>query len=257
MTTKTTPATPASAAQVQAGHATQPSPAIITYPAELHPGTDGQPGNAAAYDFSAIKPVPGTPWAGKTLGILGSSVAYGACSLADGPGEYIARRLDMRLAKEAVSGTTLADLDDGSYVHRLDTRLPASLPIDLFICQLSTNDASHGVPLGDAGETDTHTVAGALNHIVATVRGRWDCPLVFFTGARFDSPRYQNMVDLLFDMQRIHGFGIIDLWDDAAWNAIPDDRRALYMHDPVHPTKAGYRDWWGPEMVRQLLDLTR
>lgn len=160
-------------------------------------------------------------------------------------------------ADSAASGTTLADLDDGSYVHRLDTRLPASLPIDLFICQLSTNDASHGVLLGGADETDTHTVAGALNHIVGTVRERWNCPLVFFTGAHFDSPRYQAMVDLLFDMQRIHGFGIIDLWHDAAWNAIPDDRRALYMHDPVHPTKAGYRDWWGPEMVRQLLDLTR
>lgn len=234
----------------------QSTQAIITYPAKLHPGTDGQPGNATVYDFSSIKPIANTPWQGKLLGILGSSVAYGACSLADGPGEYIARRLDMRLVKEAVSGTTLADINDGSYVHRLDTRLPASLPIDLFICQLSTNDASHGVPLGDADETDTHTVAGALNHIVGTVRERWDCPLVFFTGAHFDSPRYQAMVDLLFDMQRIHGFGIIDLWHDAAWNAIPDDRRALYMHDPVHPTKAGYRDWWGPEMVRQLLDLT-
>lgn len=237
--------------------AVQTAQATITYPAELHPGTDGQPGNAVTYDFSSITPIDGNPWQGKTLAILGSSVAYGACSLADGPGEYIARRLDMRLAKEAVSGTTLADLDDSSYVHRLDTRLPANLPVDLFICQLSTNDASHGVPLGNAGDTDTHTVAGALNHIAATVRERWNCPLMFFTGAHFDSPRYQAMVELLFDMQRIHGFGIIDLWNNAAWNAIPDDRRALYMHDPVHPTRAGYRDWWGPEMVRQLLNLTR
>lgn len=97
---------------------------IITYPAELHHGTDDQPGNAASYDFNAIKPIPETLWQGKTLGILGSSVVYGACSLADGPGEYIARRLDMRLVKEAVSGTTLADIDDGSYVHRLETQLP-------------------------------------------------------------------------------------------------------------------------------------
>lgn len=230
---------------------------IITYPAELHHGTDDQPGNAASYDFNAIKPVPGTLWQGKTLGILGSSVVYGACSLADGPGEYIARRLDMRLVKEAVSGTTLADIDDGSYVHRLETRLPASLPIDLFICQLSTNDASRGVPLGEAGNGDTRTVAGALEHIIAVVRERWDCPLVFFTGAHFNSPRYQAMVDLLVALQRRYGFGIIDLWHDAGWNAIPDDRRALYMHDPVHPTRAGYRDWWGPEMVRQLLEITR
>lgn len=235
---------------------TQTTYATSAYPAELHPGTDGQPGNAVTYDFSSITPIDGNPWQGKTLAMLGSSVAYGAYSLADGPGEYIAHRLDMRLVKEAVSGTTLADLDDSSYVHRLDTRLPANLPVDVFLCQLSTNDASHSVPIGDAGETDTHTVAGALNHIAETVRERWNCPLIYFTGAHFDSPQYQAMVELLFDMQRIHGFGIIDLWNDAAWNAIPDDRRALYMHDPVHPTRAGYRDWWGPEMVRQLLDFT-
>lgn len=241
---------------ITATRAAQTAQATITYPAELHQGTDGQTGNASTYDFSSITPIDGNSWQGKTLAILGSSVAYGACSLADGPGEYIARRLDMRLVKEAVSGTTLADLDDSSYVHRLDTRLPASLPVDVFICQLSTNDASHGVPLGNAGDTDTHTVAGALKHIAETVRERWNCPLIYFTGAYFDSPRYQAMVDLLFEMQRIHGFGIIDLWNDAAWNAIPDDRRALYMHDPVHPTRAGYRDWWGPEMVRQLLDFT-
>ena len=163
---------------ITATRAAQTAQATITYPAELHQGTDGQPGNASTYDFSSITPIDGNPWQGKTLAILGSSVAYGACSLADGPGEYIARRLDMRLVKEAVSGTTLADLDDSSYVHRLDTRLPASLPVDVFICQLSTNDASHGVPLGNAGDTDTHTVAGALNHIAATVRERWNCPLM-------------------------------------------------------------------------------
>ena len=25
------------------------------------------------------------------------------------------------------------------------------------------------------------------------------------------------------------------------------------MHDDIHPTKAGYRDWWGPELETQLL----
>lgn len=26
------------------------------------------------------------------------------------------------------------------------------------------------------------------------------------------------------------------------------------MNDGIHPTKAGYRDWWGPEQERQLLE---
>ncbi|MBP3893447.1 MAG: hypothetical protein J6D34_05320 [Atopobiaceae bacterium] len=28
---------------------------------------------------------------------------------------------------------------------------------------------------------------------------------------------------------------------------------ALYMHDPVHPTKAGYGLWWTPKFEEALL----
>ena len=40
---------------------------------------------------------------------------------------------------------------------------------------------------------------------------------------------------------------------DDDFNAISEAQRKLYMSDPVHPMKAGYREWWGPEMERQLL----
>ena len=30
-------------------------------------------------------------------------------------------------------------------------------------------------------------------------------------------------------------------------------KKDLYMADRIHPTKAGYRDWWGPEIERQIL----
>ncbi len=47
--------------------------------------------------------------------------------------------------------------------------------------------------------------------------------------------------------------GVLDLWSDDAFNAINDQQRALYMKDEIHPYKAGYRDWWGPELEKQML----
>lgn len=45
----------------------------------------------------------------------------------------------------------------------------------------------------------------------------------------------------------------LDIWTDESFNDISTDERDLYMYDNIHPTKAGYRDWWGPELERQLL----
>jgi lysophospholipase L1-like esterase len=61
------------------------------------------------------------------------------------------------------------------------------------------------------------------------------------------------MVKRLYEIKEKYGIGVLDLWNDASFNQIPDDLRALYMHDDIHPTKAGYRDWWGPELEKQLL----
>ena len=56
----------------------------------------------------------------------------------------------------------------------------------------------------------------------------------------------------LLELQEKWGIGVLNLWSDDGFNTIPDADRALYMFDPVHPTKAGYREWWCPEMERQL-----
>jgi lysophospholipase L1-like esterase len=49
------------------------------------------------------------------------------------------------------------------------------------------------------------------------------------------------------------GIGVLDLWAPDAFNDISDELRSLYMLDPIHPSRAGYREWWGPEQERQLL----
>ena len=62
------------------------------------------------------------------------------------------------------------------------------------------------------------------------------------------------MVVRLIELQEKWGIGVFDLWNDSAFNAISDENRALYMNDKIHPTKAGYKEWWCPEMEQQLIE---
>ena len=72
-----------------------------------------------------------TPLLGKTVLFLGSSVTYGACSGGYSFVEALAERTGLIPVKEAVSGTTLADVEDVSYIARM-LRLPDTLRPDLF-----------------------------------------------------------------------------------------------------------------------------
>ena len=212
-------------------------------------------GNGAAYSFDVIAPIKDNPFWGGNLCVLGSSVAFGACSDGNGVGEYLSIRLGAKLTKEAVSGTTLVTTKPNSYVERLK-RIPKEQKIDLFLCQLSTNDATMKCPLGEisAGNFDTATVTGALEYIIAYAQETWGCPVAFFIGAKYDSKSYEAMVKRLLELKKKWNITVLDLWSDDAFNAISEEERKLYMIDKIHPTKAGYRDWWGPELERQLLE---
>lgn len=214
-------------------------------------------GNGEAYDFSHIVPMENSPLEGKTVLFLGSSVTNGAAALNQSIPEYFAARMECTPMREAVDGTTLADNGKSSYVQRL-LRVDPATPIDLVICQLSTNDASKGLPLGEISESmarddlDTATVTGAMEYIIAYAKDAWGCPVIFYTNARFDSEAYAAMVARLHGLEEKWGIGVLDLWSDEGFNQITDQQRALYMKDNIHPYKAGYRDWWGPELERQL-----
>lgn len=217
------------------------------------------PGNRAEYDFSQIAPMENSPLEGKQIAILGSSVAYGEASEGYAVGEYLCARLGCELSKETVSGTTLVAGKENSYVSRLHNLDPEA-KFDLFICQLSTNDATMHKPLGDISDSmsledfDTSTITGAMEYIICYAQETWDCPVVFFTGSRYDSEAYDEMVERLLELQEKWGIGVLDLWSSDEFNDIPDEQQAIYMNDGIHPTKAGYRDWWGPEQERQLLE---
>ena len=60
------------------------------------------------------------------------------------------------------------------------------------------------------------------------------------------------MVDGLKRLGEIYDIGIIDLYTDKEFNRISDEQRALYMADPIHPTKAGYLELWTPKMEEYL-----
>ena len=48
--------------------------------------------------------------------------------------------------------------------------------------------------------------------------------------------------------------GIIDLWNNDDFNQLTDEQRTLYMADSIHPTKAGYLEWWLPTMETFIIE---
>ena len=218
------------------------------------------PGNAEIYRPENVAPVENSPLSGMNLCFLGSSVTLGATSLETSFAEYIAVRNNCTYVKEAVSGTTLADNDKNSYIQRMLHNIDPNAQFDAFICQLSTNDASSAIPLGEISSSrnledfDTKTVLGALEYIIVYADTTWHCPVVFYTGTQYDSPAYGKMVEQLLKLQEKYEIGVIDLWNDAEMKQVSEEDYKLYMFDGIHPTQAGYLNWWTPKMEAYLYD---
>lgn len=226
------------------------------------------PGNADKYNADQLTKHNGSPLEGKTIIFLGSSVTYGAAAEGQSFVELFEAVDGVNAIKEAVSGTTLvdktsvlADLAFGngdSYVKRLK-QLDTNAKADCVVVQLSTNDATLKLPLGeisgstDIADFDTQTVTGAMEWIISYSRDTWNCPVAFYTGSRYDSAEYAAMVDRLMELKEKWDIGVIDLYTDDAFNAIDDELYSLYMADPIHPTKAGYAEWWFPKMEADLI----
>lgn len=229
---------------------------LITMNVYLHPFDAG---NSMKYSAKRITPEEDSMLKDKTIIFLGSSVTYGACSKGESFVEFLANKHGIIPVKEAVSGTTLVDNGKSSYIARMKT-IDKDINADAFVCQLSTNDATKELPIGEATDKkdieklDTSTVAGAIEYIILYARQTWNCPVVFYTGTQYDSERYKLLVDLLLEIQKKYDIEVIDLWNNPM-NDIPKEKYDLYMADGIHPTKAGYRDWWLPEFEEHLSDI--
>ena len=224
-------------------------------------------GTNDGYSVAQTQPLAESVLTGKTVLWLGSSVTYGAHSEGESMADFVAVRNGMNCIKEAVSGTLLADVQTASgkksYVARFKDYLAAGggdEAIDAFICQLSTNDANSPEVLGeitgsdvrDIAAFDTATTFGAIEYLIATAQQTWDCPVIFYTNCYYEDANYRTMVDGLKEIARKWDIVIINLYDDAAFNDISEEDHALYMSDRVHPTRAGYREWWTPKFEEAL-----
>ena len=203
-----------------------------------------------------------SPLKDKTVIFLGSSVTKGYGSLGLSFADFLEASDGIVAVKEAVSGTTLVDVKDNSYVSRLKT-IDKSIKADAFVCQLSTNDATKKMPLGTVSDSfnidtfNTQTVAGAIEYIVAYAKATWDCPIAFYTQAKYDSEHYDKMVSLLLEIQDKWNITVIDFWNDEAINNITDEKRKLYLVDHIHPTRAGYQIWWLPKFQEYLYKIVK
>ena len=118
----------------------------------------------------------------KTILFLGSSVTYGSAAGGISFVDIIQDLSRSICIKEAVSGTTLADINERSYVSRLKA-IDADKHIDLFVCQLSTNDATRKIELSKIEE--------AIRYILDYVKTTFHCPIVFYTGTIYKSEEYE------------------------------------------------------------------
>ena len=177
---------------------------------------------------------------GKKILFLGSSVTEGASSGGTCFVEFVSEHYGADYIKAALSGTTLADINEKSYVSRLKM-VDVREKVDLFVCQLSTNDATKKIDLIE--------VEKAISFIIDYVSEHFSCPMVFYTGTKYESPEYLKMVELLYDMKNRYDFYILDLYNDEEMCGVSDENYKKYMRDPIHPTLIGYKEWWTPKFI--------
>ena len=221
------------------------------------------PGNAEKYSLENIEPLENSPLEGKRICYLGSSVTLGLYSMDVSFADYISYRNGCEYVKEAVSGTTLVDNGKTSYIQRMKNNIGTDEKFDAFVCQLSTNDASKEMPMGELSSSenledfDTQTVTGAMEYIIVYAKQTWNCPVIFYTGTKYDSKQYQQMVDVLFELQDKYGIGVIDLWNDEEMNDVSEKEYEVYMDMKNEQRKIVQMTTKLSEAEEDLLDLLK
>jgi hypothetical protein len=216
-------------------------------------------GNNEKYSVANAEALENSPLKGKHIIFLGSSVTAGMAARGESFVDFMVKRDGIIAVKEAVSGTTLVDENDNSYITRI-REIDPNISADIFVCQLSTNDASKDKPLGSISNSfelddfDVNTVAGAIEYIIGYANQTWHCSVMFFTNPQYgyNDQSYKAMVNLLLDIQAKWNIAVLDLWNDTNMNNIEEATYKLYMVDKIHPTRAGYRDWWTPKFEDAL-----
>lgn len=217
-------------------------------------------GNLPQYSPRYQKNDPFSPLRGKKIVFLGSSITAGMGALNNSFTDYLAASDGINAIKLAKSGTTLAGEDKNTYVNRLLSDLSTSEKLDLFVCQLSTNDSRAGKAIGaisssyDMNDFDINTTIGAIEFIIGYVKKNWAVPIVFYTCLRKPDVDYENLMDQLKKLQAKWHFSIIDLWGNESLK-LKLKANKYTMVDDAHPTMLGYRDMWTPIFRKELKEI--
>lgn len=199
-------------------------------------------GNLRLYEH--ISRNENSPLKDKKILFLGSSVTEGATSERFSFVDILAKRHGIEAVKEAVSGTTLVDNGENSYVSRLK-KYNKDTKVDAVVVQLSTNDAWQDKPLEikEARDNPAQSIEAAIVFIINYIRENWNCPIIFYTNPPFGNEKYDAMVNLLENIARKQDIKIVNIYRDKTFNTLSPEEKGLYMYDTIHPTKAGYLNW--------------
>ncbi len=232
----------------------------------------GKPGNNDKFNPDTLTTKADSPLQGKTILFLGSSVTQGYAAKNISFVDYIEKLDGANVIKEVMGATTVANANVGygvaenSYNPRL-RKYDRSTPVDAVVIQLSSNDSTAGMPLGeisdsfDIDDIDDTTFAGGMESLIAYARQEWDCPIIIYSNPEFrvkswyNAQAYKAMVDKCQEVVDKWGVDYLNMWDDPAVKAVSLKDYNFWMSDVVHPTKAGYLQWWTPMFEEHLYSL--
>ncbi len=199
---------------------------------------------------------------------LGSSVTYGTNDHGNSWADYLADRYgdQVIVRKRALSGTTLVNTEDASYIGRMLTQIPTTARMDHLIVQLSTNDSGWGLPIGklgpknefrseyydnridDYGKKGNREIINGMEFIIAYAMETWQSKVTYWSGPDCSRDSYSNMesalTKLIYPKWNKKGMGVIDYF--KLWHP---EKGVVINDDMVHPYQAGY---W--EMVPYAYD---
>lgn len=210
------------------------------------------------YELKNVKEEENSILKGKTILYLGSSVTYGYKSEGISFADYITKRNGSIMIKEAVSGTTLTESKD-SYIERLK-KVDTNKKIDIFLCQLSTNDAYCKREFGEIGNSysidsfDTNTITGAIEYIIAYSKKYFTSNIVFYTNPYYENEHYHEMVNTILKIKEKWNIKVVDMYNEGFIENLTQEERDTYMGDSIHPTDKGYYLYMTPRIEEVFKD---
>ena len=86
---------------------------------------------------------------------------------------------------------------------------------------------------------------------MSAAKEKWNCPILIFTNPDFNNPLYEQMVDRAQEVAEKYGAEMLDFFHDPNFKNLD----SLYMADPIHPTRAGYKELWLPKFDAKLSEM--